>query len=144
MSQVLELVDSDGDAARERGDPGISGSGNQFKTGIIAAQLPGESVLPPAAADDQHFHANACSRSARRSPMSSTPHESRSRSSRKPSAARRSGGTEAWVMEAGWLIRLSTPPSDSAREKTRTLLRTLSAFSLLPVSTESIPPKPFI
>ena len=32
-----------------------------------------------------------------------------------PSSARRGAGIEAWVITAGWLTRLSTPPSDSAR-----------------------------
>src|SRR5712691_25115 len=129
VRQVLEPVDTDRDASRDGGDSRISRSGDQLHVRVIAAQLPGKSMLPAATTDDQHLHANAWPRSAMRSPMSSTPHESRSRSSLNPSAARRSGGTDAWVMDAGWLIRLSTPPSDSASEKTRTLLRTLAALS---------------
>ena len=63
-------------------------------------------------------------------PTSSTPHDSRTSPSVMPSAARRSGGTEACVIDAGWLIRLSTPPSDSASEKTRTRSSTCRARSL--------------
>ena len=48
-------------------------------------------------------------------PTASTPTLSRTRLSLIPSSARRCSGTLAWVMIAGWLIRLSTPPSDSAR-----------------------------
>src|SRR5438105_1216199 len=118
IREVLQLVDPDRNTARERGDSRIPRGGNQLEIRIVATQLPRESVLTPAATDDQYLHANACSRSAIRSPTSSTPHERRSRSSRRPSAARRSAGTEACVIDAGWLIRLSTPPSDSASENT--------------------------
>ena len=61
-----------------------------------------------------------CSRSAIRSPTSSTPHDSRISPWLMPSALRRASSTDAWVMLAGWLMRLSTPPSDSASENTRT------------------------
>src|SRR5690606_2596374 len=59
-------------------------------------------------------HDRALSRSACRSATASTPTLSRTRLSVTPSAALRSAGTDAWVMIAGWLTRLSTPPSDSA------------------------------
>ena len=49
-----------------------------------------------------------------------------------PMAARRSGGTDACVIPAGWLISDSTPPSDSASEKTRTRPSTWAARSLRP------------
>src|SRR5205814_4175341 len=144
VGQLFLLLDRNRNAARDRRDARIAGRSDQLEAWIVAAQFPGERVLASAAANDQYFHAKACSRSAIRSPTSSTPQESRSRSSLRPRAARRSGGTEACVIDAGWLIRLSTPPRDSAREKTRTLPSTLAAFSLLPVRTEIIPPKPFI
>ncbi len=48
-------------------------------------------------------------------------------------------------MMAGWLTRLSTPPSDSARVKTLTLSSTRLVRSRSPsISTVTIPPKPFI
>ena len=86
----------------------------------------------------------ACSRSASRSPTSSTPQESRTRPSLSPRAARRSGGTDACVIPAGWLISDSTPPSDSASANTRTRPRTCAARSFVPSSTLIIPPKPDI
>ena len=46
-----------------------------------------------------------------------------------PIAARRSGGTDAWVIPAGWLISDSTPPSDSASANTRTRSSTCAARS---------------
>src|SRR5690606_3857670 len=58
--------------------------------------------------------ASAPSRSARRSATSSIPTLRRTRLSVIPSSARRSGGTLAWVITAGWFTRLSTPPRDSA------------------------------
>jgi hypothetical protein len=62
-----------------------------------------------------------------------------------PSAARVSGGTEAWVMIAGCSMRLSTPPSDSAQAKIFTALRNFRAAGNPPwISKVSIPPKPFI
>ena len=50
----------------------------------------------------------------------STPTEIRASPSVMPSSFRCSGGTEAWVIEAGWLIKLSTPPRLSAKENTVT------------------------
>src|SRR6266550_2999419 len=144
LRQWLQFVGGNRNTPRHVFDPRIPGCRNEFGVGIVAAKLPRERVLAPAAADDQNLHPTACSRSAIRSPTSSTPHDRRRRSSRSPSSARRSGGTDACVIDAGWLIRLSTPPSDSASEKTRTLPRIFAAFSLLPVRTEIIPPNPFI
>ena len=46
--------------------------------------------------------------------MSSMPAEMRIRLSDRPMAARRSGGTEAWVIDAGWQTSVSTPPRLSA------------------------------
>ncbi len=48
-------------------------------------------------------------------PNSSTPTLSRTSASLMPSCSRRATGIEACVITAGWLTRLSTPPSDSAR-----------------------------
>ena len=48
------------------------------------------------------------------------PAEIRTRPSPRPSAARRSGGTEAWVIDAGWPMSDSTPPRLSASAKIRT------------------------
>ena len=62
---------------------------------------------------------SACARSPMRSSSSSRPTESRSRLSLMPAAARASTLIVAWVMLAGWAIRLSTPPSDSASVKIR-------------------------
>ena len=59
-------------------------------------------------------------------------------------AARRSGGTDACVIPAGWLMSDSTPPSDSASAKTRTRPSTWAARSFVPSSTLIIPPKPDI
>ena len=50
-------------------------------------------------------------------PSASMPTDSRSRPSVMPAAARASGVIAAWVIVAGCAIRLSTPPSDSARVK---------------------------
>ena len=61
-----------------------------------------------------------------------------------PARSRASGVIEAWVIEAGWATRLSTPPSDSAREKTRTLSRNDRALSFDPRSSVIMPPKPLI
>src|SRR2546423_152257 len=140
----LQFVGGNRNTPRHVFDPRIPRCRDEFGVGIVAAKLPGERVLAPAAADDQNFHPNACSRSAIRSPTSPPPHDGGGRPSRSPSPARRSGGTEACVIDAGWLIRLSTPPSDSASEKTRTFPRVFAAFSLLPMRMEIIPPNPFI
>ena len=76
--------------------------------------------------------------------MSSMPAEMRTRPSVMPMAARRSGGTDAWVIVAGWEMRLSTPPRLSASASSRTLLSSRRAASSDPRSNESMPPKPFI
>ena len=52
--------------------------------------------------------------------MSSIPADIRTRPSVMPSAARWLAGTDAWVMVAGWEIRVSTPPRLSARDIRRT------------------------
>src|SRR5690606_19386897 len=53
---------------------------------------------------------SACSKSAIRSSGSSIPIETRTRLSVMPRAALRSGGTDRWVIAAGWLARVSVPP----------------------------------
>src|SRR5262249_23923737 len=75
--------------------------------------------------------ASAWSRSATRSSASSMPTESRIRPSARPAARRTAGSIEPWVMDAGCSMRLSTPPSDSASEKSL-----VSVQSLFPSSTE--------
>ena len=47
-------------------------------------------------------------------------------------------------MVAGCEISVSTPPSDSASEQTRTFLSILLAFESEPVSNEIMEPKPVI
>src|SRR5690606_4499924 len=90
-------------------------------------------------------HRSASSRSRRRSPTSSMPTLRRTSESLMPRRARRSGGTEAWVITAGWLSRLSTPPSDSARVNSRVREQKRLAASKPPLSTtETMPPKPDI
>ena len=68
--------------------------------------------------------ASACLRSSMRSAGSSMPTEMRTRLSVSPIAARRSFGTEACVIAAGWLISVSTPPRLSASAINRTRLHT--------------------
>jgi hypothetical protein len=73
------------------------------------------------------------------------PADRRMNPSEMPSAARVSGGTEAWVMIAGCSMRLSTPPSDSAQANTFTAFRNFRAAGRPPwISKVSMPPKPFI
>src|SRR4029077_17781788 len=55
VRQILEPVDRDGDASCKRSDARVPRSGDQFDIRVIAAQLPGESMLPPATADDQYL-----------------------------------------------------------------------------------------
>jgi len=55
----------------------------------------------PRPASRSGMPSKACSKSASRSPTSSTPQESRTRPSDSPIAARRSGGTDACVIPAG-------------------------------------------
>src|SRR5690606_19247688 len=89
--------------------------------------------------------ASACSRSRRRSPTSSMPTLRRTSESLMPRRARRSTGTEAWVITAGWLSRLSTPPSDSARVNSFVRAQKRLAASKPPLSTtETMPPEPDI
>src|SRR5579883_2031069 len=98
----------------------------------------------PEAARVGYSPSQACSRSSRRSSTSSTPQERRITPSVIPSVARRSSGIDAWVIDAGWLMRLSTPPRDSARAKTRTRPSTCAARARVPRSTVTIPPNPDI
>jgi len=63
------------------------------------------------------YPASPCSRSSRRSSISSTPAENLTRPLVIPMAMRRSSGTEAWVIKDGILIIDSTPPRLSARRK---------------------------
>src|SRR5881392_533823 len=62
----------------------------------------------------------------------------------RPLARRISGGTLAWVIDAGCPIRLSTPPSDSASAKMRVCSANRLARSTDPSSIEIMPPNPFI
>jgi hypothetical protein len=100
-SQLLNFIGENRHAARESGNAWVARSGEDFSGRIVAAEFPGERVLAPSAADDQNLHPKACSRSAIRSPTSSTPHESLRRSSLIPSSLRRSTGTDACVIDAG-------------------------------------------
>src|SRR2546426_404036 len=88
--------------------------------------------------------ASACSKSAIKSSTSSIPTDSRTRLSVSPIARRISGGTLAWVIDAGCPIRLSTPPSDSASAKMRVCSANRLARSTDPSSIEIMPPNPFI
>ena len=47
-----------------------------------------------------------------------------------PELARRSGGIEAWVIVAGWEIRLSTPPRLSARPSAHPVEQRLGRLEL--------------
>src|ERR687897_88433 len=87
---------------------------------------------------------SARSRSPIKSSVSSTPQLRRTRLSVSPIALRIAGGTEAWVIEAGWPMRLSTPPSDSASAKMRVFSTNRRARSGSPRSRAIIPPKPVI
>src|SRR6266566_159229 len=88
--------------------------------------------------------ASACSKSAIKSSTSSIPTDSRTRLSVSPIARRISGGTLAWVIDAGCPTRLSTPPSDSASAKMRVCSANRLARSTDPSSIEIMPPNPFI
>ena len=78
-----------------------------------------------------------------RSSACSMPTDRRSRPSPMPAAARASGDIAAWVIVAGCAIRLSTPPSDSARVKHCRPSRKARTASTPPSSsTLSIAPKP--
>ena len=59
-----------------------------------------------------------------------------------PSAARRSAGIEAWVIDAGCEIRLSTPPRLSAKLITARWSSIALAAAKLPISMVIIEPKP--
>ena len=61
-----------------------------------------------------------------------------------PSRLRSASGIDAWVMVAGWEIRVSTPPRLSPSEQSRTLARKAAAFSNEPSSKEIIAPNPRI
>ena len=92
---------------------------------------------------------SACSRSAIRSSTCSMPTERRTSPSPIPSAWRRSGGIDAWVMIAGCSASDSTPPSDSAQVKTRSarqkIARAPERVPRLPRSAKlTMPPKPDI
>ena len=60
----------------------------------------------------------ACFKSEIRSSASSIPTLSLIKESTTPEASLSILGMEAWVIEAGWPARLSTPPRDSARVNT--------------------------
>src|SRR5690606_7999386 len=96
----------------QQAQPGPSVAGDHVEPGRVRPELrvpeaPGQLVEQPG-------HDSANDRSVLRSSMDSIPTLNRTRSSVIPSSARRSGGTLAWVITAGWFTRLSTPPSDSA------------------------------
>src|SRR5262249_365978 len=94
--------------------------------------------------EDEIDHASACLMSSMRSCGSSIPAEMRTMLSVRPMAWRRSGGTDACVMEAGWQMSVSTPPRLSASAISSTRLQTSRAASNVPTSNESMPPKPRI
>ncbi|CNV56728.1 Uncharacterised protein [Mycobacterium tuberculosis] len=74
--------------------------------------------------------------------MSSIPTESRTRSS---GTSNCEPAVDAWVMALGCSISDSTPPSDSARMKTRVLAhRSCAARRPARIRTETMPPKPRI
>jgi hypothetical protein len=52
----VDVAGRDRHAPAERGDPRVAGRGDQFDVGALAAQLPRERVLAPAAADQEDFH----------------------------------------------------------------------------------------
>src|SRR5690606_10269881 len=114
-----------------------------------APERAGHAVTARPGADRAFQHAfahdSAASRSARRSASDSIPTLSRTRSSPMPRRARFSAGTLAWVMTAGWLTRLSTPPSDSARVNSCVRSQNRFAASKPPLTRiETMPPKPSI
>src|SRR5205085_5752615 len=89
--------------------------------------------------DHEATRSSACARSSFRSSMSSMPAEMRTRPSVMPMAARRSAGTEACVMVAGWEMSVSTPPRLSASACSRTLFNSRRAASSDPTSNASMP-----
>ena len=76
--------------------------------------------------------------------MSSMPAEILTRPSVIPIAARRSAGTDAWVIVAGCEISDSTPPRLSASAWRVTPFSSRRAASSDPSSNASMPPKPRI
>src|SRR5918995_2878921 len=87
---------------------------------------------------------SARSRSPIKSSVSSTPQLRRTRLSVSPIAVRIAGGTDAWVIEAGCPMRLSTPPSDSASAEMWGFSPNPRARPGSPRSMEIMPPKPLI
>ena len=79
----------------------------------------------------------ACSRSAIRSSACSMPTDRRTSPSPIPSALRRSGGIDAWVMIAGCSASDSTPPRLSAQVKTRSADRKSRARARTPRPSET-------
>jgi hypothetical protein len=62
-----------------------------------------------------------------------------------PLASRCSRGIAAWVIVAGWVMRDSTPPSDSAKWKTRIFCTAAWAASAPSLRVnETIPENPLI
>ena len=88
----------------------------------------------------------ACSKSAIKSSGSSTPALTRIRESVTPVFIRSSNGIEACVMVAGWPIKDSTPPNDSARAKYFVCVIKNAAASMVSFLSEkeNIPPKSLI
>ena len=76
--------------------------------------------------------------------MSSMPTEMRTMPSVMPIALRPFAPKPACVIVAGCEIKVSTPPSDSPREHTRSFFSILLAFFRDPVSNVIIEPKPLI
>ena len=78
-----------------------SGFGKVSRHGRRGANEGGVTHTPLATLHSPYTPSNARSTSFSRSATSSTPQLSRTMPSVMPSCARRSGGTDAWVMDAG-------------------------------------------
>ena len=93
-----------------------------------------------------YFYLNACSISASKSAISSTPTLSLTKSSVIPTSSRLSSGMDAWVINAGWLANDSTPPRDSANVNTFSFSKKEMESAFYPVLKvkDTNTPKPLI
>ena len=126
--------------------PGLPGAAMMRSSGLVLLEPPGQRVLATPAADDEDGHElrerllEVGDQVVDVLDAAGEPDQPLG----DPELAFTSAGTDACVIDAGCLMRLSTPPSDSASEKTRTFSSTAFARSFVPSSIVIIPPKPLI